>query len=165
MASTVNRGFATVDYSELIRLSDELRKIKEEVAFMRYKPWEWFKRDEAFQRSLMNEISKMIAKEIDQGLMFILYTERPDKVVEMVKRVVEDYLSKWEVDDQIARQIVENVVTKFEFIDKFVRIVSPNIVRGVMDVMVKQSRIASDVLKMLKEEYDALDVLDKEGKS
>lgn len=153
-----NRLFAGAEY-ELIRLSDELRKLKEEVHFMRYKPWEWFKRDEKFQRALMNEIAKRVAKEVEQGLMFILYKERPDKVVEMVKRVVEDYLDKWEVDNQVAEQIVENVIRQPEFIEKLVRIISPNITRAVMNVILKQREAASDALKML----EGFDVLDKEG--
>jgi len=116
-------------FLDLIEIDEEIRKLKEEVKFMRYKPWEWFKRDEKFQRALMNEIDKRVAREVEQGLMFILYKERPEKVVEMVNRVVKDYLKKWEVGDQIAQQMVRNVVTKPDFIDYFLKLVSPYITR------------------------------------
>jgi len=147
-------------FLDLIDISDEVRKLKEEVHFMRYKPWEWFKRDEKFWRALMNEIDKRVAREVEQGLMFILYRERPDKVIEMVKRVVEDYLKKWEVDDQIAEQIVSNVVMKPEFVEKILRVVVPNTVRAVVNTMTSHKLVAVEVLKILEDEYD---VLDEEG--
>jgi len=144
-------------FLDLIELDEEIRKLKEMVHFMRYRPWEWFKRDENFQRALMNEINKRIAREVEQGLMFVLYNERPDKVVQMVKRVVEDYLKKWEVDDQIAEQIVSNVVMKPEFIEKLLRAITPSIVRAVTNKLTKQRQSALEVLTILEEEYDVLE--------
>jgi len=142
---------------DLLKLSEEVKKLKEQVHFMRYKPWEWFKRDETFYRALMNEIDKRVAKEVEQGLMFTLYEERPGKVVEMVKRVVEDYLKKWEVDDQIAEQIVKNVIVKPEVLDHVLRVIVPNIVRAVLNRMNKQFSASQEVLRMLEEEYDVLE--------
>jgi len=144
-------------FLDLINISDEIRKLKEEIHFMRYKPWEWFTRDQQFQRALLNEIDKRVAREVEQGLMFVLYNERPDKVVEMVKRVVEDYLKKWEVDDQIARQIVANVVNEPQFIENLLKILIPNVIRAVVNAMKKMREEHVDEMLKLLEEYDVLE--------
>jgi len=144
-------------FLDLINISDEIRKLKEEIHFMRYKPWEWFTRDQQFQRALLNEIDKRVAREVEQGLMFVLYNERPDKVVEMVKRVVEDYLKKWEIDDQIARQIVANVVNEPQFIENLLKILIPNVIRAVVNAMKKMREEHVDEMLKLLEEYDVLE--------
>ena len=146
---------------DLVELSDEIRKLKEEINFMRYKPWEWFRRDKDFQRALMTEIEKRIAREVEQGLMLVLYEEKPKKVVEMVKKVVEDYLKKWELDDQIAEQIVYNVISRPEFVDRILKIIVPNIVRAVSNRLANLSNAGTRALKIL-EEYD---ILEKESRS
>jgi len=144
-------------FLDLINISDEIRKLKEEIHFMRYKPWEWFTRDQQFQRALLNEIDKRVAREVEQGLMFVLYNERPDKVVEMVKRVVEDYLKKWEIDNQIARQIVANVVNEPQFIENLLKILIPNVIRAVVNTMKKMREEHVDEMLKLLEEYDVLE--------
>jgi uncharacterized membrane-anchored protein YjiN (DUF445 family) len=141
---------------DLLEISEKIMKISEAVNFMRYRPHEWLKRDKEFYEALMNEIDKRIAKEVYQGLTFVVYEERPDKVVEVIKRTVEDYLRKWEVDDQIARQIVENVVTKPEIIDKILRIVVPQAVRAIATRVANYKRAAEEALRILGE-YDVLD--------
>jgi len=144
-------------FLDLINVSDEIRKLKEEIHFMRYKPWEWFTRDKQFQSALLNEIDKRVAREVEQGLMFVLYNERPDKVVEMVKRVVEDYLKKWEIDDQIARQIVANVINEPQFIENLLKIFIPNVIRAVVNTMKKMREEHVDEMLKLLEEYDVLE--------
>jgi len=105
----------------------------------------------------LNEIDKRVAREVEQGLMFVLYNERPDKVVEMVKRVVEDYLKKWEIDNQIARQIVANVVNEPQFIENLLKILIPNVIRAVVNTMKKMREEHVDEMLKLLEEYDVLE--------
>jgi len=144
-------------FLELIKISEELTKLKEHVHFMRFKPHEWLKRDRQFYNAFMTEIKKHIAKEIEQGLMFVLYNEKPQKVVELVKKVVEDYLKKWEVDDQIAEQIVFNVLSKPEFMKRILSVVTPHAVGVVNKRFVKLKEVACEILKELEEMDHVLD--------
>ena len=127
-------------------LNNEVLKIKEELHHMKYKPHEWFKRDPVFFRTFMNEINKKIAEEVRQGLMFHVYRENPKKVVELVKSVVEDYLKKWELDDQIAEQIVANVISKPEFMNKILSIVIRNVNGFIQKKLLRLSAVADEVL-------------------
>jgi len=132
-------------------LNNEVLKIKEEIHYMRYKPHEWFKRDPVFFRSFMNEINKKIAEEVRQGLMFHVYQENPKKVVELVKSVVEDYLKKWELDDQIAEQIVANVISKPEFMNKILNVVMPYVNGFIQKKLMRLSAVADEILCDLEE--------------
>ncbi len=145
---------------DVLKVSEELKRLKEMIYFMRFKPWEWFNRDEAFKRSLLNEIDKHIAREVEQAMMLTLYEERPKKVVELVKRVVEDYLKKWELDDQIAMQLVMSTITTPEVISRVVQIVEPSLARKLFDALLREHSKAVEqaVQHALSSRFDKLKI-------
>jgi len=119
---------------------------------MRYKPHEWLKRDKQFYNALMTEVKKIVRDEVGAGLAFALYEERPDKIVEVIKQCVEDFMEKWEVDTQVAEQIVENVLKQPKFIEKIVLLVTPLVTKKVVDWLIALDLIDRERLKVKMEE-------------
>jgi len=137
--------------SVIEELNKEIKDIKEEIKYIMYKPHEWFSRNRTFYDSFMNKINQKIAEEVRQGLMLHIIHENPKKVAELVKNVVEDYLEKWEIDDQIAEQIVLNVISKPEFFNKLLRIILPHVSGIVSKKLMQIASVADDVLEILNE--------------
>jgi len=139
-------------------LSELIMKVSHAVNYMRYKPHEWLKRDKQFYNVLMIEVKKIVRDEVGAGLAFALYEERPDKIVEVIKQCVEDFMEKWEVDTQVAEQIVENVLKQPKFIERIVVLITPLVTKRVVDWLITLDLIDRERLKVKIDEVKAKEI-------
>jgi hypothetical protein len=147
-------------YDEILKMSEEIAKLRELIHFMRFKPHEWITQDRQFRSAFISKIREEIADQVNQLFLLDIYRDRPQKVAEIVKKVVEDYLKIWEVNDQIAQQIVVNSISKPEIKEELVKMMLPMVMRAVSNIIADRSKIL-EAAKLLRD----YDVLEKESRS